>query len=633
MNIQDLLNALQLGEDKDWEFKSAKGGLPGSLWESYSAMANTDGGCIVLGVKESGEGEFEVQGLDSPDQLEQNFWDLANNRNKVSLNLLSNDDVQIVQVEEKQVLVIQIRRATRKERPVYVGQNPLTGTYRRYREGDYKCSQDEVGRMLADQSEQPADSLILANFGMDDLDKKSLEQYRNRFVSRSPAHPWLKESDQVLLEKLGGWRNDRQTGESGLTVAGLLMFGKDEAIRDPDGVPQYNVDYREHLSDDPDVRWTDRITLDGTWSGNVFQFYQRVITRLLADLKVPFQMGKELFRKDETIVHEAIREAFVNALVHADYRGQGGVVIQKYRDRFELSNPGTLLLSIEQILQGGISECRNKSLQLMFQQIGGGEKAGSGIDKIRQGWASQKWRWPIIQGKVQPDRVKLTLPMVSLLPEESLQRLEAVLGKNLGELDRHEVQAIVTAEVEQSVTNLRLQQFSHQHSADISRVLQGLVSKKLLVKDGYGRWASYRLSPDKFPPKVEGASSSAHSDVSSARSDVSSARNDDSSAHNDDSSAHNDVNTDDPELLEIARPAREKSRLPPEEMAKIILLLCKRRFLTLEQISLLLERNQNSIRQRHLKKLINEQVLQLRYPDEPTHPDQAYTTNIKENES
>ena len=61
--------------------------------------------------------------------------------------------------------------------------------------------------------------------------------------------------------------------------------------------------------------------------------------------------------------------------------------------------------------------------------MGAGEKAGSGIDKIRQGWASQKWRWPLIEEQLRPDRVRLMLPMVSLLPEESLARLRAIIGR------------------------------------------------------------------------------------------------------------------------------------------------------------------------------------------------------------
>jgi ATP-dependent DNA helicase RecG len=368
---------------------------------------------------------------------------------------------------------------------VYVGLNPLEGTYRRNYEGDYKCRREEVGRMLADQSEQPADSLILEHFSLDDLDAQSLSQYRNRFASRAPDHPWLAEDDQGLLKKIGGWRIDRASGAEGLTVAGLIMFGTEEAIRDAHGIPQYNVDYRERLSEDPDVRWTDRLTLDGTWPGNLFQFYQKVITKLLSDLKVPFQMGSDLFRKDETIVHEAIREALVNSLIHADFRGQGGVIIEKYRDRFEMSNPGTLLVSVQQMLRGGVSECRNKSLQLMFQQIGGGEKAGSGIDKIKQGWASQKWRWPSIHQPTNPDRVRLVLPMVSLLPEESVEMLKSVLGENIGGLSGEEMQALVTAHVEDCVTNQRLKQFSSQHTADLTKMLQDLCFRGLLEKEGY----------------------------------------------------------------------------------------------------------------------------------------------------
>jgi ATP-dependent DNA helicase RecG len=576
------------------------------MWETYSAMANTDGGVIVLGVKELDDGRFDLHGLDDAARMERNFWNTINDRGKVSANLLANSDVRIVPVNGKPMLVVQVPRASRRQRPIFVGQNPLEGTYRRYNDGDYKCNESEARRMLADQFDDALDGRVVERFGVNDLDPESLRQYRQIFAARAPTHPWIASPDAQFLEQLGAWRKDRTTGLEGITFAGLLMFGKDGLIADPAAVPEFHLDYRERLSSDPGVRWTDRIWPDGTWTANLFQFYQRVVQRLTTDLKIPFQLQPGLVRKDDTLVHQAIRESLVNAMIHADFRGQGGIIVEKYRDRFEFSNPGTLLLSVEQILKGGLSECRNRILQNMFSLLGYGEKAGSGFDKIRQGWASQNWRLPIIEETQRPDRVRLILPMVSLLPEESVERVKGRFGTKFKKLSPLEVQALVTADLEGGVSNLRMRQICSEHPTELTKLLTSLVSRGFLQQDGRGRGTTYRLP---------GPGDSSHTGDSSHKRPV-------DSSHKLEAIPEEELTM----LKVIAAPAFAGMRLPVAETRRMILQLCQGRYFTAADLAELMNRNANGLRNRFLTPLVEEGLLIRKYPSEPNRPDQAYTT-------
>ena len=105
------------------------------------------------------------------------------------------------------------------------------------------------------------------------------------------------------------------------------------------------------------------------------------ITDWVQDIKVPFKLEGGI-RIDDTPVHQAIREALANCLVNADFYIRRGIVIKKEIHQITLENPGYIRTGKKQMLKGGISDPRNKALMKMFNLIGIGERAGSGVPDI-----------------------------------------------------------------------------------------------------------------------------------------------------------------------------------------------------------------------------------------------------------
>ena len=183
------------------------------------------------------------------------------------------------------------------------------------------------------------------------------------------------------------------------------MFGEEyHIVRE---FPEYFLDYREIL--DPTIRWTDRLqSSSGDWSGNVFDFFFRVNSKIAKDIKKPFKL-EGITRIDDTPVHKAVREALVNCLVNTDYFLPCGVVIKKEEDKLVMENPGSIRTGKKQMLRGGISDPRNKILMKMFNMIGIGERAGSGIPDIYNVWENEGWAVPVVEESYNPDRTRLSL--------------------------------------------------------------------------------------------------------------------------------------------------------------------------------------------------------------------------------
>jgi len=401
-------------EDNRRELKKAKGGLPSSLWDTYSSFANCYGGVIILGVKENKDGSWQTTGLENPAKLRKEFWDTINNKNKVSVNLLTDDDVETHEEQSEVIMTIRVPKARRDFKPVYINNDIFNGTFRRNWEGDYHCTRNEVLAMLRDQPEITSDMKILEDMATEDLDFETVRGYRNRHMAFKPGHIWEKLDDIKYLEKVGAVAVAKSDGKLHPTAAGILMFGEEYLIVRE--FPEYFLDYREML--DPSIRWTDRFqSSSGDWAGNLFEFYFRAYNKLAKDLKVPFKMegGNRI---DDTPVHKAIREALANCLINADYYGRQGIVIKKEQDCIIMENPGDVRTGKKQMLRGGVSDPRNKALMKMFNMINVGERAGSGVPDIYVVWEREGWQAPVIEEKYNPDRTILTL---SLLKKETIK--------------------------------------------------------------------------------------------------------------------------------------------------------------------------------------------------------------------
>jgi len=626
------------------EFKLAKDGFPKEFWKTYSAFANTNTGIIILGVREKKD-TIEIEGL-TDEQIEKykkQFWNDCNNPNTISRNLLSNNDVKVISYSNKKLLSFRIPFASRTERPVYLSRNPFGNTYKRNHEGDYRCTDEEVKRMLADSSaELKRDSKILENFTIDDFDTATVNHFRQLFLSSKPNHPWHILNNKDLFLKIGAYKIDRKTKIEGVTLAGLLMFGKADSIKEQDELPDFFPDFRVKLSTDPKIRWTDRIWPDGTWENNLLQFYLKVWPKLSSTLPKPFQLNKDE-RVDETPTHIALREAFVNALVHTDYALSGNIIIELDTEKFVFSNPGTLLLSIQQYYAGGISECRNPSLQQMFMLIGRAEKAGSGVDKIMSGWQESHWRRPFLEIENQPDRVKLTLPMFSVIPDAVLNELNAVFD-DVSHLTPDELTALSFCQIEGSISNQRLQYVLNMHSADITNLLKKLCADNYLESDKNGRWTIYKI---KQKVATSGKKVDTSKKVATSGKKVDTSKKADTSGKKVDTSekvATSGKKVDTSEKVATSgkkvdtsdKKVATSSSVPYDihgknirrnELEVIILKICKVQYIKRDELARLLGKSENYIRNKIIPDMLKRGMLEKRYPFTHNHPEQGYKTN------
>ena len=255
------------------------------------------------------------------------------------------------------------------------------------------------------------------------------------------------------------------------------MFGNEyDIVRE---FNTYFLDYQEQY--DADTRWTDRIiSSSGDWSGNVYDFYFRVYNKLIQDIKVPFKMDGGT-RVDDTPVHQALREALANCLVHADYYGRQGLVIIKKRDSITMANPGGFRIEVDAAKSGGVSDPRNGTMLKMFNLIDIGERSGSGIPLIFGAWREQGWVVPAVTEQLEPERTILTLPFEKIGDKKSA--INAKMKKT--------IIAYLTDNPEAKASSIA--EYIGLKPSRTRDYLNELIAEGIVVAEGSNRNRTYRL--------------------------------------------------------------------------------------------------------------------------------------------
>lgn len=469
-------------ENNRLEAKAARGGLPKSIWETYSAFANTAGGVILLGVEELEDHSLHPVGVKDPRKLLDDFWNTVNDSQRVSARVLDDSNVSVEEIDGKKVIQIHVPRADRRVKPVYLHDNP-SHAYRRDHTGDYRCTMDEIRSMMRDASEESQDAKPLPGVRMDELCQETINGYREIYRQVHPNHPWNKKPDDEFLRLIGA-AAEADDGKLHPTGAGLLMFGEDWRISEV--FPHYFLDYRQQTS--PRERWQDRvISQGGDWSGNVIDFYQRVYSLAKQALKTPFRLVGDR-RDDDTPAHKALREALANCPTNANYHERQGVVVLWEPDKITVANPGDFRISMERALMGGKSDPRNENMLKIFSYIEVGERAGSGVPAIVDNWKECGYDAPRWDEEFGPDRTMLTLPLTAVERENRNELMHGMGGyvplDIFASLDDNQKTAVKMAARDGKVTTKALADAAGISSKSASQTLKGLVKREILVWHG-----------------------------------------------------------------------------------------------------------------------------------------------------
>ena len=359
--IEKIKELIASGEGIDVEFKESAKKLNKNVFETVCSFLNRNGGHLFLGINDDGK----IIGLSNPEKLLKEFVTQANNLQK--LNPTFYFSPEIVEIEGKKIIYIYV--------PVSSQVHKVNGKiFDRSDDGDFNITDNTelVSSIYLRKQVGYSENTIYPYAQLSDLRTDLIDRVRAMVINRSGDDYLLsKQSDSEMLKSLGLIQKDYKTGETGLTLAALLLFGKDETISNI--LPHHKTDAilrkvnKDRYDDRDDIRT------------NLLDSYDRLMSFVKKHLPDPFYLEDDA---RVSLRNKIFREAVVNILIHREFINAfpAKMIIEENQVIFENANRphGYGLLNPESFSPFP----KNPKIAKVFKEIGLADELGSGVRNL-----------------------------------------------------------------------------------------------------------------------------------------------------------------------------------------------------------------------------------------------------------
>lgn len=486
MTVEEIKKLIATGEKIDVEFKKAENDLNKDVYESVCSFNNRDGGHLILGVEDKTKSIIGVN-PERVDKMLKDFTTSINNANKINPPMYLTPEVY--EIDDKQIIYVRIPEGAQLRR--------LNGRiWDRTYEGDIDITDNAelVYKAYARKQSTYFVNKVYPNFGLDFLDFEVIRKAKKMAVSRVDNHAWADMSEEEILRSTGLILTDPDTGKEGITLAAILLFGKDSTIMSV--LPQYKTDaiYRVKNLD----RYDDREVI----ITNLIDSYRRLMDFGKKHLNDSFVLDGD---QSVSARDKILREIISNILAHRDYSNAYTAQFVIEKDKIYTKNSNLPHGHGELQLNKFEPFPKNPPISKVFREIGYADELGSGMRNTNKYTKLYSGGTPtfiednvfeiiiptenVADLQVGPEVSKQDNSNTSERKRNFAQKNERSLSEVLSEVlltkDYKKVESIVLfLEKNDVITPSQAEQITGKSSATVRRYLKMLVATGYIVATG-----------------------------------------------------------------------------------------------------------------------------------------------------